>query len=110
MSAATSWRVYKIADYINAHYLDSSLSLDSTAEHFRITPQYLSAIFKKGTNENFSVYVQKLRLEHSKTLMTDQQLTLNIIAERSGFSNYLALSRAFQKFFGMPPGAYRQSI
>ncbi|MGI5899501.1 MAG: helix-turn-helix domain-containing protein [Christensenellales bacterium] len=110
MAASASWRVHRIVEYIGEHYLDSSLSLFSVAEHFKITPQYLSSIFKKTMNENFSAYIQKLRLEHSLTLMPKNKLTLNVIAERSGFNNYIALSRAFQKYFGITPGAYRQSL
>lgn len=103
-----SWRVNQVVEYIRAHYLDAALSLDAVAEHFHITPQYLSALFKKNVHENFSAYVQRLRLEHAKKLMADPQLTLSAIAQRSGFNNYLALARVFQKFDNLSPGAYRE--
>jgi AraC-like DNA-binding protein len=102
------WRSRKIISYINESYLDPSMSLTMVADHFMVTPQYLSSIFKKNLNETFCIYVQKLRLEKSKSLMCNNNLTLNAIAEKSGFSSYLNLSRAFQKHIGMSPGVYRQ--
>jgi YesN/AraC family two-component response regulator/flagellar basal body-associated protein FliL len=104
----TEWRTNKIINYIHEHYLDFNLSLTQVADHFQVTPQYLSSIFKSSLDENFSTYVQKMRLEKAKELMNKSQLTLNMIAEQSGFSNYLSLSRAFQKYMGISPGAYRQ--
>lgn len=103
-----SWRAQQVLDYIKAHYPDASLSLDLVAEHFHITPQYLSMLFKKNVSENFSSYVQRLRLDHAKALMEDHNLTLSVIAQRSGFNNYLALARVFQKFDNLFPGAYRE--
>ena len=106
----SSWRMYKIVDYINAHFGDNMLSLEAIAEHFHITPQYLSTLFKKNMGETYSVYIQKLRLEQAKELTISTRLPLGAIAERCGFSNYLGLSRVFQKHMGMSPGAFRQSV
>lgn len=103
-----SWRMEKIMEYLDAHYLDNTFSLEQAADHFHITPQYLSSLFKKSYGENFSVCVQKMRLTEAKRLMANPAFTLSAIAQRSGFTNYLALARAFQKYDGSTPGAYRQ--
>lgn len=103
-----SWRMEKIMEYLEAHYLDNTFSLEQVAGHFHITPQYLSALFKKSYRENFSVCVQKMRLTEAKRLMANPAFTLSAIAQRSGFTNYLALARVFQKYDGATPGAYRQ--
>ena len=75
----------------------------------RQTPQYLSGLFKKSFNKNFSAYITVLRLENAFSLMKNPKLTLTEIALRSGFTNYLALARAFQKYENQTPGEYRRT-
>lgn len=104
-----SWRMKRIIRYIHDHYLENDLSLEQVADHFRITPQYLSGLFKKSFNKNFSAYITVLRLENAFSLMKNPKLTLTEIALRSGFTNYLALARAFQKYENQTPGEYRRT-
>ena len=109
MIQETSWRMKRIRRYLEDHYLENGLSLEQVADHFHITPQYLSGLFKKNMNENFLVYLTKRRLAQAKSLMMGTKLTLAEIATRSGFTNYLALARAFQKYEGETPGEYRRN-
>ena len=109
MTQETSWRMKRILRYIEDHYLENDLSLEQVADHFRITPQYLSGLFKKNVSQNFLVYLTRLRLENAKSLMSGTRLTLAEIAIRSGFTNYLALARAFQKYEDQTPGEYRRN-
>lgn len=104
-----SWRMKRIIRYIQDHCLENDLSLEQIADHFRITPQYLSGLFKKSLNKNFSSYITGLRLENAFSLMKNPKLTLTEIAMRSGFTNYLALARAFQKYENQTPGEYRRT-
>ncbi len=104
-----SWRMKRILRYIEDHYLERDLSLEQVADHFRITPQYLSGLFKKSGQKNFLTYLALLRVEKAKSLMAQSKLNLAEIAQQSGFTNYLALARAFQKYEGVTPGEYRRN-
>ena len=51
--------------------------------------------------------VEKLRVEHARSLLTTTTLGTKIIAARSGFGSTPRMSRAFQRALGVTPGAYR---
>jgi len=51
--------------------------------------------------------VEKLRVEHARSLLTTTQLGTKVVAARSGFGSTPRMSRAFQRALGVTPGAYR---
>jgi transcriptional regulator GlxA family with amidase domain len=51
--------------------------------------------------------VEKLRVEHARSLLTTTHLGTKVIAARSGFGSTPRMSRAFQRALGVTPGAYR---
>jgi transcriptional regulator GlxA family with amidase domain len=51
--------------------------------------------------------VEKLRVEHARSLLATTRLGTKVIAARSGFGSTPRMSRAFQRALGVTPGAYR---
>jgi len=51
--------------------------------------------------------VEKLRVEHARSLLTTTKLGTKVVAARSGFGSTPRMSRAFQRALGVTPGAYR---
>ncbi|HET9158428.1 MAG TPA: helix-turn-helix domain-containing protein [Myxococcaceae bacterium] len=51
--------------------------------------------------------VEKLRVEHARSLLATTRLGTKTIAARSGFGSTPRMSRAFQRALGVTPGAYR---
>lgn len=51
--------------------------------------------------------VEKLRVEHARSLLTTTRLGTKVVAARSGFGSTPRMSRAFQRALGVTPGAYR---
>ena len=100
----------KIAQYIERHYGDSMLSLTAIAEHFQLTPQYLSTFFKKQTGMNLTDYISRVRIEQAKKLMRDKTLTFTQIANKVGYANDIGFIRVFKKYEGTTPGKYRQTL
>ncbi|WP_135553687.1 helix-turn-helix domain-containing protein [Paenibacillus cymbidii] len=100
----------QIAGYIEDHYAEHSLSLNSLADQFRLTPQYLSGFFKKHTGYNLADYMTRVRVERAKTLLGDDSLSLNRIAELVGYAKDAGLIRVFKKYVGVTPGKYREHM
>jgi AraC-like DNA-binding protein len=100
----------RIAQFIEQHYSNDMLSLTMIAEHFQLTPQYLSAFFKKQTGMNLSDYLARVRIDEAKKLMQDKKLTFAQIANKVGYANDIGLIRVFKKYEGMTPGKYRDSL
>lgn len=84
-----------------------SITLVSAADYAGFNPNYFSAWFKQQTGIRFVKYLQEMRLEEAKRLLTDFSLSAEEISERIGFCNAKSMSYAFSKFYGISPFEYR---
>jgi AraC-like DNA-binding protein len=96
----------KIKVYINENFKNPDLNISITAQHFNLTPAYLSGIFQQETGLNLLEYINTLRIEESKKLL---EAGHNIIktAELSGFRGSSTYIRIFRKITGITPGQYK---
>lgn len=53
--------------------------------------------------------LQRLRLEHAVTLITQTNMTLGNISAECGFYDQSSFTRQFRKVLGLTPGAYRRA-
>jgi transcriptional regulator GlxA family with amidase domain len=51
--------------------------------------------------------IDKLRIEHARTLLTTSTLPMKLLAEQCGFGNPTRMQRSFQRELGMGPRDYR---
>ncbi|WP_196426407.1 AraC family transcriptional regulator [Paenibacillus campinasensis] len=105
--SSSSAIVDKAKVYLEQNADDAMLSLASVAEHFQITPQYLSGLFKKSSGINMSDYLAQVRIKKAKELMSDPDITISQIARLVGYNNDVGFIRVFKKHEGMTPGQYR---
>ena len=70
---------------------------------------YLSAIFKKTTNNTISDYYHNRKLETARMLLLEDGLKIIEISEMLNYSSVYALSKSFTKHFGVSPRNYRNS-
>ena len=95
-----------VKDYVDAHYYETDLTLESISKQHSYGKKYVYEAFKKYTGECFSSYIRKLRLNHSVGLMEAGFTSIKEIAYFSGFSDPLYFSKVFKAHYGMPPGEY----
>jgi len=93
--------------HLEAHYADSAISVNQLAESYRISPNYLSTIFKEHTGRNFVDTLMQLRIAAACNLLLETPLKLNEIALRVGYTNFSSFLRNFKKTCGMTPTEYR---
>lgn len=96
----------QIIEIIHREY-HTSITLEECASRLHYNVFYLSSIFKKETNMTFSDYLSQYRLNLSKKLLVDTELSVKDIAEKLTFTNSQNFIRAFKKQQGMTPGQYR---
>ncbi|MGG1554704.1 helix-turn-helix domain-containing protein [Paenibacillus ferrarius] len=96
--------------YIDHHYGDHSLSLSSIADHFGMTPQYMSGLFKKQYGMNLTDYMIEVRISEAKRLLADPGLTIMQVAQRVGYTTDIGFIRVFKKIECIPPGKYREML
>ncbi|WP_277679669.1 helix-turn-helix transcriptional regulator [Gracilibacillus dipsosauri] len=100
----------EIVNVIRENFTDNMLSLGMIAEHFTMNPSYLSSFFKKQGGIALSDFITQVRIEETKKLLRDRQLTISDIAKRVGYANSVGLIRVFKKVEGVTPGKYRDII
>lgn len=86
-------------------YLDPNLSLVSLAETFNTNRTYLSRSIHNCYNQNFSEFINSLRIKYSIELMKEQgdKLSIKEIAMQSGYGNLQSFYRNFSEIMQMTP-------
>lgn len=93
-------------EYINTHYSNPDLTLQSICNHLSISVSYFSAIFKSFTGETFIESLTKKRIEKAMDLLTDTSLKIYEIAEKVGFSDPQYFATTFKKYTGKTPKSF----
>lgn len=99
--------VNQIIDYINGHYQEKDICLDTIAKNVHLTPTYVSSMFKKEKNINISDYIIKIRIERAKYLLMTTDMKTYEISEEIGYVNSQYFSVLFKRNIGTSPTEYR---
>ena len=99
--------VRKAREYIHRHYADN-ISLDNVAREAGISANYLSRVFKEITGMGFNEYLTAVRLDESKKLLSDTNLSVHEVAAQVGYTDEKYYSKLFKKAFGIKPTEYRR--
>jgi len=97
--------------YIDENLDNEQMSLRWLANNILFTNvDYLGKLFKKETEENFSHYVMKKRMEKAKEYLTyGTEEKIYEIAEKVGFGNNSQyFSQVFKKYTGYSPLEYKE--
>lgn len=97
----------EIIDFIKENYRES-LSLQSIAEKFSLSPIIISKIIKRKTGEKFNDYFNYLRIEYAKTLIASEDMKMTAICGQCGYSDYSYFTEKFKEFTGVSPSEYKK--
>lgn len=79
-------------------------------DHFSLSRSTIQSLFNKHVNTTPKDFMNKVRLNRSKKMIRETQLTLSQIADKLGYGSIQYFSRAFSREFGMSPSSYAKSI
>ena len=96
----------RLTEYIRKEYMND-ISLDSAGEALGMSPSYIGLVFRKVGETSFLKYLTDIRMEETKRLLKETDLTLREIGEKVGIENQNTLIRTFKKAEGVTPGQYR---
>ncbi|MFV0342447.1 MAG: helix-turn-helix domain-containing protein [Anaerocolumna sp.] len=100
--------IERIKEYIKENYMDSSLSLNKISEEFKISESYFSFLFKEVTKENFSDYLEKIRMDKATILLSTTSINIADIAKEVGYNNTASFRRAFKRISSITPAEVRK--
>lgn len=95
-------------DYVHEHFHEK-LKLEDMASAFAISRSSYCSLFKYSMGTTFHAYVNNLRCEKAALLLQNEDFSLEIIAELTGFNDVSSLYRNFKKQYGLSPGDYRKN-
>jgi len=99
-------RIIEIENYIRQNYKDATLK--STAEHFYLSPQYLSTIIKKQTGKSFTEIIRTIKMQHARDMLMNTKMKIDDICEAVGYHDTTQFIRTFKKQFGSTPKQYQK--
>ena len=91
--------------YVSEPFLTKHLERE-----FHFNADYLARCLKRYTGKTPLQYVQVLKINEAKRLLTEGSLDLPEIADRVGIRDYNYFIRLFRRMTGTTPGEYRKSV
>ncbi|ODS04430.1 helix-turn-helix domain-containing protein [Vibrio scophthalmi] len=95
-----------VREYLEQNYHEP-LTRESVAEHFYVSPNYLSQLFNKEGKFKFNEYLNYIRLERAKYLLKEYDMKVKEVAHRCGFSDSNYFCRVFRNQTARSPSQYR---
>lgn len=99
----------KILEYCAEHFSEP-ITLKSIADDLFISQSYVSKIFSDKLRYNFREYINSLRINKARELLTDTSLPISEIMFACGFSNQSSFNRVFREFCGCTPMEYKKQV
>jgi len=99
--------VSDVITYIENHYTEEELSLNTLAAHVNFSPNHLSAVFKQQTGIPFIKYLTDYRMNEAKELLSTTTKKSNEIGLMVGYKDPHYFSYLFKKTQGVTPTQYR---
>ena len=107
--SAENATIDKAIDFIEKNFA-SDLQLASVANAVHLHPNYFSSYFRQKMGLTFRDYLRKVRIDCAKRLIEETHLTINEVAEQSGFKDLSHFFRVFKATTGITPKKYKKMI
>ena len=93
----------EVLGYIRTNYSNPDLNISMTGQHFRMTPAYLSSIFRRETGESLLKVITMTRVREAEKLLKEGASVVEA-GEKVGFRDSSTFIRTFKKYTGVTPG------
>jgi AraC-like DNA-binding protein len=100
--------IVNIEAFVRDRCAEPGMSLALISETFHINEAYLSHQFKQRTSQNFSVYLENLRMERAAEMLAQSEQLIQDIAAKVGYLSANTFCRAFKRVFNINAMEYRR--
>jgi YesN/AraC family two-component response regulator len=95
--------------YIWQNY-PNKITLEDAAKTVYLSPSHFCRVFQKTVGCNFSMYLNRIRIEKSKQLLLRQELRITDIVSMVGFEDPSYFTKVFKRIAGVSPTHFRKAI
>lgn len=98
---------YEIDRLIDAYYTND-VTLDLLSQKLFISTQSIKRIISSVYGKGFNELKLELKMRNAKRLLLETDMTINEIAEETGYGSMRGFLTAFEKYEGITPTEYRK--
>lgn len=102
-------KILEITELLNINF-KSPLSLTELSESVGMSHTKLNFAFKKINGATVFEYIRKLRLEYSRQLLSEGDMSITEISYEAGWSSPSHFSKEFLKHYGINPKKYQKDL
>ena len=95
-----------ITEFLNEH-IEEQITLDMITKKFAINRNKLNALFTKHSSMTCMNYLQKLRIDLAKILLSKTEIPISEVSSRVGLPDPNYFTKLFKKTTGVTPSKYR---
>lgn len=106
---ATSTKVERVIQYIHQNS-NHKVTLAELAAMVQLSPTYLSRVFKDITGYSLTEFLNRIKVDKAKELMSEGNMKVKEVAEAVGFNDEFYFSRIFKRIEGISPSEYYSKI
>jgi two-component system, response regulator YesN len=99
--------ILRMKQYIDQNYFEN-ITLEMISDHFHLSPNYFSNLFKRETGKTFVEYLTGVRIDRARQLLKETDMKMFEISRTVGYENEYYFSRVFRKVTGIPPIQFRK--
>lgn len=101
--------VSSILEEIQKHFTED-ISLTELSEKYNVSASHLSSLFKRELGISFSEYITSKRMQKARSLLQNEALSIEEVANAAGYHDYFYFTKVFKKTFGISPSKYRKEL
>ncbi len=102
-------RLQKVKEHVDRH-LEDDISLSKAAGIAGLEGKYFSTFFRQKTGIRFRDWIARRRVERAAQMISKQDSSITRTALAVGFHDLRTFERAFKKWMGTTPRAYKKSV
>lgn len=100
-------KIRRAVEYVQENFR-APINMAVVSNHVSMNYSLFSLLFKQYTGANFVSYLQNLRIEEAKRLLSDTDMRVNEVSARAGFSGEKHFLKVFKTATGLSPTDWRK--
>ncbi len=99
---------HQILAYCSEHFLDDDISIGKISDVLYVSKSYVSKVFSNKLGYKFREYINILKINHAKKLLSKKEMKILDVMFECGFKNQSSFNRIFLEACGVSPRDYKR--